>query len=222
MKNKNSVYLILSVILVILSIIAGLFLFNLLQQRNLDNSQPSTSNKIALIPTDSPQQLIDDLSQDDLLEASPTAKISPTKVPSKAPTKIPTPTTIPTLVPTSAPSSTTTFTDTDKTFSLKYNSSRVLYQDNTSLAKRYTFYLPTSSFALHIASDGGWAWTNPSRQFTDTFTVADQPTFRYDIKTQTIVDLQFNDMNYTLQCVHNGKEALMTECEQFIESFDLL
>jgi hypothetical protein len=220
MKNKNSNYLLLSAILVILSIIAGIFLFNILRQRHRLASQPLTSQKIALIPTDSPQQLIDDLSDDDIFkQPSPTNKPSPTKIITQVPTKIP----IPTLVPTSTPDPIKIFTDINKTFALEYDSSRIIYEDNTATtSKRYTFYLATSSFALHISPTGTWSWSHPNRQFTNTFTVDGQPTFKYDIDTQTIVDLQSTGKNYTLQCIHNGKEALKTECDQFIKSFKLL
>ena len=217
MKTKSSRFLILSIVLVILSIIAAIFLFSILKQRQESLSQSVVADKIDLIPTDTPP-LIDDLGDDDLFD-SPTS--TPTPSPSPKPTKIPSPTSTPTPTPTSV-STTKSFTDSQGLCSLTYSSSRILYQDTTGSAKRYTFYLPTSSFALHVADSYTWSWTHPNRQFTSTFTIDGNPTFRYDIDDQTIVDIQGDNNNFTLQCIHNGDDDLKDECEQFLQSFKLL
>jgi len=217
MKTKSTHFLILSIVLVILSIIAAIFLFSILKSRQEALSQPLATEKINLIPTDTPP-LIDDLEDDDLFD-SPTS--TPTPSPSPKPTKIPTPTSTPTPIPTST-SSTKSFTDSQDLCSLTYDNSRTLYQDTTASAKRYTFYLPTSSFALHIADSDTWSWTHPNRQFTNNFTIDGNSTFRYDIDTQSIVDIQGDSNNFTLQCIHNGDDDLKTECEQFLQSFKLL
>lgn len=234
MKNKNSVYLIFSVLLLILSVIGGIFLFQILKQRNNSNTPTTIPNKIKLIPTDSPEELTIEMIDKEFFEASQSANssttsassLTPTKIPTKIPTIIPTtvPTLTPTIIPTSTPSASSilTFSSSNDNFSVKYNSSRKLYQDTTINANRYTFYSYNGNFAVHVNSSGAWAWVNSNRQFTNTFTVSGQPTFRYDINTQTIVDLQSSDKNYTIQCVHNANQILKTECEQFIQSFQLL
>ena len=75
---------------------------------------------------------------------------------------------------------------------------------------------------LNVGLNDQWAWTTPDRNFSGDFLIAGQNTYRYDISTQTIVDIQYNGKNYTLQCIHNGKESLKTECEKFISSFQFL
>ena len=59
MENKNSLYLVLTIILIILSAIGGYFLFNIYNQRSSSNYTSSTTPKIELIPTDSVQNITD-------------------------------------------------------------------------------------------------------------------------------------------------------------------
>jgi hypothetical protein len=157
--------------------------------------------------------------------ATPSAKITitPTATPS---TKIKTTITLtftPTLNPIpTATSSILNFKSTTDGFSISYNSGRKLYQDTESSGNRYTFYSSAGNFAVHVTKSGTWAWTNPDRNFNSELIVSGQNTYRYDISTQTIVDLQSSTKNYTIQCVHNDKETLKTECEEFIKSFQLL
>lgn len=231
MKTKNSIYLSFSVLLVILSVIGGIFLFRILKQQNNSTIETNTPSKIELIPTDSPDLDFETIDQD-FLESSPTATLtaSPTTTPTLIPTTTPTIVTTPTLIPTDAPSEETTstnplillFNTPDDKFSVEYSSIRKFYKDTTINANRYTFYLNSGNFAIHVNSEDSWAWVNSNRQFSDTFIISGQPTFRYDIDTQTIVDIQLNDKNYTIQCVHNGNETLKAECETFIQSFKLL
>ncbi len=106
---------------------------------------------------------------------------------------------------------------TGDTFQLKYPSYRKLTIENETSGKRYVFYSNIGNITLHSGS--AWSWTHPSRQFSSTLLVADQPTFRYDTATQTIIDFQQGDQLFTIQCVHNGKPTLKTECDQFVASF---
>jgi len=215
-------YLIPSIILLILSGLGIFFIFKI-------NNSTETAITIAtptLIPTSIPT-------------SQPTIIITPTIIPvatSSAKittTPIITPTVTPstkiktTITPTSNPTSTTTssllnFKNTDSGFSIDYSSSRKLYQDTESSGSRYTFYSSSGNFAVHVSSSGTWAWTSPDRNFNSDLIISGKNTFRYDIATQTIVDLQSSTKNYTIQCVHNGKATLKTECEEFIKSFTLL
>ncbi|MDD4938101.1 MAG: hypothetical protein PHX34_03775 [Candidatus Shapirobacteria bacterium] len=222
MKTKNSAYLVLTVILVILSVIGGYFLFKTINGQR-DPLSTSQASKIELIPTDSldSEDLISSNSGQ-VIESTPIAsltskvKITPTITPTKA--------IISTITPTTSSNSSTslTYSSSSDKFSIDYSPTRKLYQDTESSGNRYTFYLSSGNFAVHIGLDNQWAWSNSDREFTDDFFVADQPTFRYDTSTQTIVDIQTEDRNYTIQCVHNGQESLKTECEKFIKSFKLI
>ncbi|MPM68703.1 hypothetical protein SDC9_115637 [bioreactor metagenome] len=115
-----------------------------------------------------------------------------------------------------------TYTNTDDGFSVDYLSTRKVYPDTENSGRRYTFYLYGANFAIHVGLDDQWAWSTPNRNFSGDFLVAGQNTYRYDISTQTIVDIQHNGKNYTLQCIHNGKESIKAECEEFISSFQFL
>ncbi|MFA5532754.1 MAG: hypothetical protein WDA13_04145 [Candidatus Shapirobacteria bacterium] len=227
MKTKPSLYLVLTVILVILSIIGGIFLFQIINKQDNTPSNSSSTAKIELIPTDVPQISVTPV-------ATTAAKISPTPIasptskikvtPTATPTAIPTKKVTPTITPTttSAPSATLTYSSSTDGFSVDYSSTRKVYQDTESSGNRYTFSLSSGNFAVHIGLNDKWAWTAPNRNFSGDLIVAGQNTYRYDISNQTIVDLQSNGKNYTIQCVHNGKESLKTECESFISSFKLL
>jgi hypothetical protein len=222
MENKNKTYLILTIILLILSAIGGYFLFQIYQQsQNTTNLTSSSTPKIELIPTDIPQNTTPTITATPsgtkikvTPTASPTAKISPSP-------KV-TPTTVITPTPVAQSSSTLNFSSTADGFSIVYNNTRKFYQDKEVSGDRFTFTNPAGNFAIHVGLNGNWAWTNPSRTFTSDFLVAGQPTFKYDIPTQTIVDLQYNSKNYTIQCVHNGKDSLKAECDQFLKDFKLL
>lgn len=223
MKTKNSLYLVLTIIFVILSVIGGYFLYQVLNQRQ--TAPVTTIPEVTPIPT-----IIPTITLAPIASASPTAspssKVSPTPTKKVAtPTSTIKPTAVPSLTPTSSSNSTPTLTSyksTEDGFSVEYLSSRKIYQDIESSGRRYTFYLTSGNFAVHVGLNDQWSWANSNRGFSGDFLVAGQNTFRYDISTQTIVDLQYNQKNYTLQCIHNGKESLKTECEEFIQSFQLL
>jgi len=220
METKNSTYLILTIILIILSIVGIIFLIKLPKNNNTQATNTSVS-KIELIPTDSPREIEEVTIIPTITETTPTPIASPTSKIKNTPTPTSIPTKIPTLTPTSTVSATLDFSSPADAFSISYISSRKVYQDTESSGNRYTFYSISGNFAVHVGLNGKWAWTYPNRQFTEDLTIAGKPTFKYDISTQTIIDLQANDKNYTIQCVHNGKSALKTECESFYRSFKL-
>jgi len=234
MSTKNSTYIILGLILLILSGIGGYFLFQVYQTNQSTTSYTSeTTPKIELLPTDSPDEETSEITPASTStsivtpvasvsgKVTPTTKttITPTKAPSLTPTKVPTKTPTVTPVPSS---SIETFTSEKDGFSIDYSIKRKIYQDTESAGNRYTFYLSSGNFAVHVGLNGQWSWTHPDRQFDDNSLIAGQPSFRYDIAAQTIVDIQYNSKNYTIQCVHNGSSTLKTECEAFISSFKLL
>jgi len=228
METKNSTYLILSIVLLILSVFGGYFLFQNFKNTTKTSYNSNTVPKIELIPTDSPETeqitaipTIESSSSakiTSLPATSSTTKISPTKILTPSPTKIITPTKSTTLSSTNLKD----YSNSTDGFSISYSSLRVFTQDTEATGNRYTFSSSVGNFAVHVSSTGSWAWTHPDRQFTTNFTVSDQSTFRYDISTQTIVDLQSSDKNYTLQCIHNGKESVKAECEAFLASFKLV
>jgi cytoskeletal protein RodZ len=228
MPTKNSTYIILGLVLLILAGIGGYFLFQVYQTNQSTSTYTSeTTPKIELLPTDSPEEETSEVTPASTSASiiTPTTiktTITPTKVPTLTPTKVPTKS--PTATPTSATSSNSlqTFTSDKDGFSIDYSTTRKIYQDTESVGNRYTFYLSSGNFAVHVGLNGQWSWTNPDRQLDENSLVAGQPSFRYDIAAQTIVDVQYNNKNYTIQCVHNGNKTLKAECESFISSFKLL
>ena len=232
MDSKNIKYLILTIILLILSAI-GVFLVFKINSSPLDlflNTPKITITPTPIIeeiiPTEMPVIEITPIATvtGKVASPSPTQKPTITKTPIASPTAKLTPTIKPTIspTPTSSPSAQLNFSSSEDGFSIIYNSARKLYQDKESTGNRYTFYSISGNFAVHVAPSGTWSWTNSDRSFSQSFIVSGQSTFRYDIATQTIVDLQSSTKNYTLQCVHNGKESLKAECEIFLKSFQLL
>lgn len=217
MKNKNSTYLVLTIILVILSTIGGYFLFKIYQENNIANYSSSSIPKIELIPTDSVQPPEQDASTSSTV-------ITPTITTTIIATATATPKLIPTTIPTKPVINTKdakTYQSEEDGFSVAYNNLRQVHQDTEPSGNRYTFINKAGNFAVHVSPSDKWSWTHPDRQFTTTLLVSGQKTFRYDINAQTIVDLQSSSKNYTLQCIHNGLDSLKTECEAFISSFKL-
>ena len=225
MSTKNSTYIVLGLVLLILSGIGGYFLFRVYQENQSVTYTSDTTPKIELLPTDSPEEETEDVTPTSIVTTTPIASVSSKVTPTIAKVTI-APTKVPTKTPIATSSSTTsslqTFTSDKDGFSIEYSSKRKIYQDTESTGNRYTFYLTSGNFAVHVGLNGQWAWTHPDRQFDDNSLIAGKPSFRYDIAAQTIVDIQFNNKNYTIQCVHNGDATLKTECEAFISSFKLL
>jgi hypothetical protein len=233
MDSQNIKYLLLTIILLILSVFGIFLIFKI-------NSDPLTlflPSQEVITPTPTPKRIIPTITPvitmtSEATIASKIASPSPTKKPTLIPiiTAIPTTkiTITPTLTTTSTPTSSATpssqlsFSSSEDSFSLNYSSSRKLYQDKESTGNRYTFYNISGNLAVHVSPSGIWSWTNSDRNFSSAFMVSGQNTYRYDISTQTIVDLQSSTKNYTLQCVHNGKEDLKIECESFLHSFQLI
>ena len=221
MKNKNSIYLILTIVLVILSIIGGYFLFKMYQNSNLVSYTSTTIPKIELLPTDSIQPLIQDISTSSAIN-------TPTLIP-KTTITVATATATPKLSPTLTPTKPLLsnkdiipYQNKEDEFSVSYSTQRQLHQDTETSGNRYTFVNKLGNFAIHVSLNDKWSWTHPNRQFTNSLLVSEQNTFRYDINTQTIIDLQSDKKNYTIQCIHNGLESLKTECDYFVSSFKLL
>lgn len=228
MKTKNSTYLILTLVLLILSAIGAYFLYQIYQDRQSYSYDSTTVPKIELIPTDTLEPEIIDIPD---TATSPAVSLTPqVATPTASVTQVPTevvspvPTAIPTTVPTktSSTGATQTYTSQADSFSVVYSSNRQFYQDTEATGNRYTFTLASGNFAIHVSTPPQWSWTHPNREFTDTLLVSGKSTFKYDTTTQTIVDLQSDTKNYTLQCVHNGVASLKAECDQFINSFKLL
>ena len=234
MDPKNMKFLIPSIVLLILSGLGIFFIFKINNSTKTAINTTTPTPSPTSIPTQTPTiTVIPTATSSAKITITPTATpsskitITPTATPStKIKTTItPTPKLI--LTPTLTPIPTTTpsilnFKSTTDGFSISYNSSRKLYRDTESTGNRYTFYSSVGNFAVHVAKSGTWSWTNPDRNFNSDLIVSGQNTYRYDISTQTIIDLQSTTKNYTIQCIHNNKEALKIECEEFIKSFILL
>ncbi len=228
MKTKNSTYLILTFVLLILSAIGAYFLYQLYQERQTSTYNSTTVPKIELIPTD----IIEPEIIDSPVTATDPTQITSAVIPTitdfpvettQIPTQIPSPTLIPTTIvaPVTATSVLTYSSPTDK-FSVVYSNTRKFYQDTEPSGNRYTFSNPGGNFAIHVSSSTEWSWTHPRREFSNALLVAGKPTFKYDTDTQTLVDVQSETKNYTIQCVHNGVSSLKTECTEFINSFKLI
>ena len=208
MDSKNLKYLIPSIILLILSAFGIFYIIN------SSKSTPSTiddlSSTISITPT--PEiTIVPTVS----ITVTPTAtsstkiKITPTATPTAAkkitPTATPSAkiTITPTLTPTIIPIVTTiatptptelTFSSSTDGFSIIYNSYRKLYQDKETSGNRYTFYSNSGNFAVHVGLNNQWAWTTPDRNFSGNLVISGQNTYRYDTDSQTIVDIQYNNI----------------------------
>jgi hypothetical protein len=196
--HPHSSYFILTIIFIFLSILALIFFFQIIK-----NKTTPVQNNSEITDQTTPQ-----------LYPSIPSKLEITDVP-----------VVPTILVRDGfkPSPTSiilTFSNKRDGFSVTYKSDRKIYTDQEFEGYRYTFYRNDGNIAVHVGS--GWSWEHPGRQFTTDFQVAGKSTFRYDINSQTIVDFQSNNLNYTIQCVHGGKSSLKAECEQFLKDFKLL
>lgn len=243
MPTKNSTYIVLGLILLILTAIGGYFLFQFYQSSQEEIYTSETTPKIELIPTDSPEEtetIVPSSATSSTSVVTPVASVSGKVTPIT--TKTLTPTKTPTTTPIISSTGLTTYSSAEDNFSVEYSSKRKFSQDNDPTlyddsgdiltnnsikSNRYNFTYIVSktenyNFAVHVTSNDLWAWKNTTRQFDSDSLVAGKPSFRYDIASQTIVDVQSGDKNYTIQCVHNGVASYKTECESFISSFKLL
>jgi hypothetical protein len=236
MDSKNIKYIVLTILLLILSVFGVIFIFKINSSPlSVFSSAPKTevatgpSFKTEPQEVENPEVNTADL-EESTKELSPTSKptskptIAPIQRSTPVPTRVSTP--IPTKMPTPQPTSSIptilTFTNPANNFSIKYLSNRKVYSSTEEFGDRYTFYNNLGNFAVHVTRTGTWCWTNSGRTFTSDLTIAGLNTYRYDISSQTIVDIQAGSRNYTLQCVHNGRKALKVECEEFIKSFTFL
>ena len=145
-------------------------------------------------------------------DSSPSAQV--TRVDEITPTAIPTPTPSKPYLK--------TYTDTDFNFKLDYLSTRQLFEDNSSTTNRFVFVNPEGNFVIHVGTKD-YDWTHSGRTFTSTLTLAGKQTFVFDTTSQKVIDLKTDDgLFFTLQCVHNGKDELVSECQDFIKSFSFL
>lgn len=206
MDNNNHKYFFLFLTVIFLSLsVVGLYMY-LQLPRETAVVKTFEAEPTVFIPTPT---IVD-------VSVSPTSKLSPTRKPSPVPQVTDYQSQI-TIVPT--PTFKTLTMDEEK-FSVVYPSYRILYHDIEGSGNRYTLYSASGNIAIHVGSD--WSWTYPERQFTTGLTISGQPTFVYDISSQTIVDFQKGGLNYTVQCVHNNSQSLKDECSQLLKDFKLI
>jgi hypothetical protein len=206
---KGTSYLVLTSIFLILSAIGLFLLFIFLPNRPKPPQTQPISDVITQIPTEIIQPSEIPLIISPTITTKPTLTPEPTALPTKAVATVGTPS--------------ATFVDyqsVSDNFSVTYSSSRQIYQDTEFSGNRYTFYNSKGSIAIHAGFQ--WSWTHPDRAFTNNLLVDGHNTFRYDIDSQTLIDLQDKSKNYTIQCIHNGLTTLKTECDQLIKSFKFL
>lgn len=201
--GRNSSYLVLSIAFIILSV-AGLILFVQIKKPKTETPPPEptpTPEISAEIPTDTPN----------LFEPTLSPVSSPILPPPPTPTKALEPSPTPLVLDFQNP--------VDK-FSVVYRSDRQLNQDTEASGNRYTFYRSDSTITVHVGSS--WSWSHPGRTFSSEFLVAGQPAFRYDIAAQTIVDVQKDNLLYTIQCIHHANDSIKSECQDFLSNFKFL
>jgi hypothetical protein len=130
----------------------------------------------------------------------------------------------PTVIPSPTPPQpySKSFTSTDFNFKIDYMSTRQLFQDSSSVMNRFVFVNPEGNFVIHVGTKD-YDWTHSNRTFTNTPTLAGKQTFVFDTTSQKVIDLKTdNGFFYTLQCVHNGSDELVSECQDFVQSFSFI
>lgn len=173
------------------------------------------------------------LTDQNIQKIYPTSTQIPTSAVNSSPSPIPTdtgsspsakpssPTTVE-LSPTPSTPYLKTFSSSDLNFKIDYLSTRQLFQDDSSVASRFVFVHPDGNFVVHVGFND-YTWTHSGRVFSDELILVDKQTFVFDTTSQKVVDLKTDDgYYYTLQCVHNGKQDLIDECQDFINSFSFL
>lgn len=219
--QQKSPYLFFAICLFIFSLIGIFFLGRLNKSNDVDSPTPTPiPTSVEVEPSPVPE-----VSISPSLPSSPSITIKPTLTSTTTDTVDatvivgPTNKITPSINLTPTPTFYTLTSNTHK-FSVPYRSYRQLYQDKELSGDRYTLYYYQGNIAIHIGS--GWSWFHPNRQFTDTFKIGGQNTFVYDIEKQKIVDFEYNNLKYTIQCVHNGIQSLKDECQRFLGDFKLL
>jgi len=105
-------------------------------------------------------------------------------------------------------------------FSVRYDSKRKLVVENEEGGKRYVFSSSLGNITVHVGKV--WSWKYPGRAYTDKQLIDGTNSSVYDISNQKLVDVEKGELKYTIQCVHNAKEILKTECQKFLEDFKFL
>lgn len=190
-------YLVLFLIFAVLSVVFGLYYLSLSA-----NPKPTANQSVDTQPTPagdittSPSEIsVTPSPENPSYDSLPTAAVQPT----------------PTIK---------TYVTPDGLFSVAYPSYRTVTIEKESTGQRYVFYSRSGNITVHVGAN--WSWQHPGRTFTPDLTVAGQPTFRYDTSTQSLIDFQSNNLDFTIQCVHSGKATLNQECDDFVKSFVLL
>lgn len=200
--NKPT-YIFLTIALLALSAV-GIFLFFQIQKTDSTSSPAPSVAPISIYPTAIP--------------TNPEPSLEPF-----VPSVIPTPQTslIPTrdpLNPIMEPTPTfKTYTNSTDKFTAVYKSFRKLYIDTEASGNRYTFYSTSGNITVHVGPK--WSWVYPDRQFSQSLLVSGYSTFIYETDSQTITDFQVGSQLFTIQCVHQNKADLKTECQQFLSDF---
>jgi len=215
-QNSTS-YLVLTSIFLILSAIGLFLLFVFLPNRSKTSPPQLITETITGIPTSIPTEVLLPTEAPTTPLSTPSSTIKPTVM--LKPTTPASSSASPTIASASA-GAFVNYQNAPDNFSVTYSSSRQFYKDTEFSGNRYTFYNLKGNIAIHVGSV--WSWTHPDRAFTNNLLVDGHNTFRYDIDSQTLIDIQDKTKNYTIQCVHNGNTSLKTECTQFLQSFKFL
>lgn len=201
---------------VLLLTVSGLGIFWLLQNKKETITNSNEVLKISITPTATITLIPTEIEEKNVATISGTKVSTATATPSLIVS--PTASIETTVTPTVA--SIESFESKDDGFSVKYSSLRKLYQDTEGSGKRYTFYSYSGNIAVHVGNN--WSWINPGRNFSDKQLIDGHNSAIYEISNQKLVDIDKDELKYTIQCIHNGKKALKDECEKFLEDFKFI
>ncbi len=205
--SKNPPYFLLFTLSLVF-ITASLFAYNYTSGRLSKQLAVKNINDIYSTPTSTPAPI------KPTIEPEPTTASGSQSAQALTPTITPTPTPLEPYLQ--------TFTSQDQNFKVDYMSTRTAFQDDSSIASRFVFVNPLGNFVVHVGNKD-YAWTHSGRTFSDKLLIQGKQTFVFDTTSQKVVDLKTDDgFFYTLQCVHNGNDDLVSECLDFIQSFAFL
>jgi len=205
--SKNPPYFLLFTLSLVF-IAASLFAYNYTSGRLSKQLAVKNINNIYSAPTSTPAPIEPTIQPQ--LTTSPSTPSAQTITPTIAPT------------PTPQEPHLKTFTSQDKNFKVDYMSTRTAFQDDSSIASRFVFVNPAGNFVVHVGNKD-YAWTHSGRIFSDKLLIQGKQTFVFDTTSQKVIDLKTDDgLFYTLQCVHNGDDKLVSECLDFIQTFTFL